>query len=92
MHDPHVLNNLAWLYATCEIQSLRNPARALNLAKLAAQIEPSSYIFDTLAESYFVNGMYSEALEAAERALKLAKTNRSYYREQIEKFKKAAAR
>ena len=92
LHDPHVLNNLAWLYATCEIQSLRNPARALNLAKLAAQIEPSSYIFDTLAESYFVNGMYPEALEAAERALKLAKTNRSYYREQLEKFKKAAAR
>ncbi|NIP32604.1 peptidase, partial [Candidatus Saccharibacteria bacterium] len=21
LHDPHVLNNLAWLYATCEIQS-----------------------------------------------------------------------
>ena len=92
LHDPHVLNNLAWLYATCEIQSLRNPARALNLAKLAAQIEPSSYIFDTLAESYFVNGMNQEALEAAERALKLAKTNRAYYREQLEKFRKAAAR
>jgi Zn-dependent protease with chaperone function len=91
MHDPHVLNNLAWLYATCEVQSLRNPVRALNLAKLAAQIEPSSYIFDTLAESYFVNGMYSEAVEAAEQALKLAKTNRSYYREQLEKFRKAAA-
>jgi Zn-dependent protease with chaperone function len=92
LHDPHVLNNLAWLYATCEIQSLRNPARALNLAKLAAKMEPSSYIFDTLAESYFVNGMNQEALEAAERALKLAKTNRSYYRQQLEKFRKAAAR
>jgi Zn-dependent protease with chaperone function len=90
LHDPHVLNNLAWLYATCEIQSLRNPARALNLAKLAVQIEPSSYIFDTLAESYFVNGMNHEAFEAAEQALKLAKTNRSYYKEQLEKFRKAA--
>jgi Zn-dependent protease with chaperone function len=90
LNDPHVLNNLAWLYATCEIQSLRNPARALNLAKLAAQIEPSSYIFDTLAESYFVNGMYQEAIEAAERALKLAKDNRSYYRGQLQKFRKSA--
>jgi Zn-dependent protease with chaperone function len=92
LHDPHVLNNLAWLYATCEIQSLRNPARALNLAKLAVQIEPSSYIFDTLAESYFVNEMYPEAIEASQRALKLAKENRTYYRGQLEKFRKAAAR
>jgi Zn-dependent protease with chaperone function len=89
-NDPHVLNNLAWLYATCEIESLRNPARALNLAKLAAQIEPSSYVFDTLAESYFVNGMYPEAIEAGERALKLAKDNRSYYKKQLEKFRMAA--
>jgi Zn-dependent protease with chaperone function len=90
LNDPHVLNNLAWLYATCEIESLRNPARALNLAKLAAQIEPSSYVFDTLAESYFVNGMYPEAIEAGERALKLAKDNRSYYKKQLEKFRMAA--
>jgi hypothetical protein len=62
------------------------------LAKLAAQIEPSSYIFDTLAESYFVNGMNQEALETAERALKLAKTNRSYYRQQLERFRKAVAK
>ena len=89
LQDPHVLNNLAWLYATCEIQSLRDPARALNLAKLAAQIEPSSYIFDTLAESYFVNAMYPEAIEASQRALKLAKENRTYYRGQLEKFRKA---
>jgi tetratricopeptide (TPR) repeat protein len=90
LNDPHVLNNLAWLYATCEIESLRNPARALNLAKLAAQIEPSSYVYDTLAESYFVNGMYPQAIEAGERALKLAKDNRSYYKKQLEKFRKAA--
>jgi Zn-dependent protease with chaperone function len=89
LNDPHVLNNLAWLYATCEIESLRNPERALNLAKLAAKIEPSSYVFDTLAESYFVNGMYPEAIEAAGRALKLAKSNHAYYRGQLEKFRSA---
>lgn len=88
LHDPHVLNNLAWFYATCEIESLRNPKRSLSLAKLAVEIEPSSHIFDTLAESYFVNGMNQEAIEAAERALKLAKENRAYYKEQLEKFRK----
>jgi len=90
LHDPHVLNNLAWFYATCEVESLRNPERSLSLAKLAVEIEPSAHIFDTLAESYLVNGMNQEAIEAAERALKLAKDNRSYYKEQLEKFRKAA--
>jgi Zn-dependent protease with chaperone function len=90
LHDPHVLNNLSWFYATCEIESMRNPERSLTLAKLAVKIEPSSQIFDTLAESYFVNGAYQEAIETAERALKLAKNNRLYYKDQLEKFRKAA--
>jgi Zn-dependent protease with chaperone function len=92
LHDPHVLNNLAWFYATCEIESLRNPERSLSLAKLAVEIEPSSHIFDTLAESYFANGMNQEAIEAGEQALKLAKGNRAYFKEQLEKFRKAAKR
>jgi Zn-dependent protease with chaperone function len=92
LDDPHVLNNLAWLYATCEDQSLRNPEKSLKLARLAAQLEQSSYIFDTLAESYFVNGMDQEAVAAAQRALALAKSNKAYYRAQLEKFRKAAQR
>ena len=90
LNDPHVLNNLAWFYATCEVESLRNPERALMLAKLAVKLDQSSHVFDTLAESHFVNGMNREAIEAGERALKLAKGNRSYYKEQLEKFRKAA--
>ncbi len=88
--DSTVLNNLAWLYATCEVEPLRNPERSLKLARLAVELEQSSYILDTLAESYFVNGMNREAIEAGERALKLAKENRSYYKEQLEKFRKAS--
>ena len=91
LDDPHVLNNLAWLYATCEDQSLRNPERSLKLARLAAKLEQSSYIFDTLAESYFVNGMDQEAVAAARRALAMAKSNKAYYKAQLEKFRKAAA-
>ena len=91
LNDAHVLNNLAWFYATCEDESLRRPERSLSLAKLAAELETSSQVYDTLAESYFVNGMYAEAIEVGERALKLAKDNRSYYKGQLEKFRKAAA-
>ncbi|MGD2187270.1 MAG: M48 family metalloprotease [Desulfobacterales bacterium] len=88
--DPHVLNNLAWLYATCEIESLRDPERALQLARMAVNLEQSSHIYDTLAESYFVNGLIQEAIEAGQRALKLSKDNRSYYKRQLQKFEKAA--
>ena len=88
--NAQVLNNLAWLYATCEDHSYRDPERALKLIKQAAELERSPHILDTLAESYYVNGMYAEAIHAGEQALKLAKKNRSYYLDQLEKFKKAA--
>ena len=90
LDDSHVLNNLAWFYATCEIASLRNPERALQLSRLAVNLEQSSHIYDTLAESYFVNGRNEEAIAAGERALELAKDNRSYYKEQIKKFRREA--
>ena len=86
----HGLNNLAWLYATCEDENVRDPARALELAKRAAAIEASPHILDTLAESYYVNGRYEDAIEAAKRALSLAKKDRSIYKKQLKKFKQAA--
>ena len=89
LHDYTILNNLAWLYTGSEDPSLSNPHRALLLARMAAELNHSAYIFDTLAESYFVNGMIPEAIESGEQALKLAKDNRSYYKKQIEKFRKA---
>ena len=90
--SPQVLNNLAWLYATCEDPSLRNPKRALELAESAAAMAEEPHILDTLAESYFVNGMYAEAVESAQRALRLARDNRSYYEEQLSKFRQAQER
>ena len=90
--NPHVLNNLAWLYATSETESLRNPERALMLAKYAAMLQEEVHILDTLAEAYYVNGMYGEAVETGTRALQLARTNRAYYQEQLGKFKAALNR
>ena len=88
--NPHVLNNLAWLYATAEDPRFRNPARALDLAKAAADLLEEPHILDTLAECYYANGQYAKALETARRALRLARENRTYYQEQVEKFRKAA--
>jgi Zn-dependent protease with chaperone function len=87
--QPQVLNNLAWLLATCADERLRDPPRALALARQAAALEESAYIFDTLAESYFVNGMAAEAMAAGERALTLAKGDRSHYEAQLRRFKRA---
>ncbi|MGA9536976.1 MAG: M48 family metalloprotease [Desulfobacterales bacterium] len=88
--NPHVLNNLAWLYATAEDPRFRNPARALDLAKAAADLLEEPHILDTLAVCYYANGQYAKALETARRALRLARENRTYYQEQVEKFRKAA--
>jgi hypothetical protein len=60
------------------------------MATLAARLENLPHIWDTLAESYYVNKMYNEAIEAGRKSLELARENRSYYEDQLEKFKKAA--
>ena len=83
------LNNLAWLYATCEDPALRQPQQALLLAQRAVTIDRQAHILDTLAESYFVNGDVHSALTTAKEALALAKTDRSYYHEQIMRFEQA---
>jgi Zn-dependent protease with chaperone function len=85
--NPQVLNNLAWLYATSEDERFRDHERALILAQKAASLEKTSYILDTLAESYYVNGMLDEAIASAKEALELANKNHSYFKEQLEKFK-----
>ncbi|MGD9732481.1 MAG: M48 family metalloprotease [Desulfamplus sp.] len=49
-----------------------------------------SYLLDTYAEACFVNGLYPEALEAAQQALKNATEKINYYEQQVVKFKKSA--
>jgi len=89
-HNAEVLNNLAWHYATCEDEKFRDPVRALALAELAIRLEKMPHVWDTLAESYYVNGMYREAVEAGEQALALAGKKRAYYQDQLKKFNHAA--
>jgi superkiller protein 3 len=75
--DPrHVtaLNNLAWIWATCPDNSLRNGPKALAEAEQAVQLSGgnSPEILDTLAAAYAVAGRYPEAVATARRALSLA--------------------
>ena len=90
LHDnpenPHALNNLAWLYATCEDPSHRNPREALVLAQKALALDQGAHVLDTVAEALFVNGRYEEALAVSREALKSARDRKDYYREQVARF------
>jgi Zn-dependent protease with chaperone function len=89
LYNTHALNNLAWLYATCDVESFRNAKKALELAKRAAQLEESPHILDTLAESYYVNGLFEQAINVELRALELTTKDQVYYKKQLLKFKLA---
>ncbi len=85
--NAEALNNLAWLYATSKNPDWRNASKALLLARKAAELDPKPHILDTLAESYFINGDFRQALETIEEALSLQPTDRSYFEKQRSKFK-----
>jgi Zn-dependent protease with chaperone function len=87
--NPYALNNLAWLFATCEVEFYRDPEKALALAKKAAGLKNAPHILDTLAESYYVNGQFEMALLTGTRALEMTTKNRPYYQNQLKKFKAA---
>lgn len=84
--SPEALNNLAWLYATAQDPDWRRPAEALRLSRRAAELDPKPHILDTLAESYYLNGDFSAALDAINRALAKNPRDSSYYERQREKF------
>jgi tetratricopeptide (TPR) repeat protein len=86
--DPHTLNNLAWLYATAPAPYADPPA-ALELALKSVREDPEPYALDTLAEAYFVNGRYREALETIQRAIDMKPDNLKYLLDQQKKFAKA---
>ncbi|MBW1836811.1 MAG: M48 family metalloprotease [Deltaproteobacteria bacterium] len=88
--NPRVLNNLAWLYATCEKENIRNPKRAVILAQRAVNLKTAPHILDTLAESYYVNDEFEKAVAAERRALEIVKKNRVYYENQLKRFLKTA--
>ncbi len=71
-----IRQTLAWVLATSNDRSQRNPAEALRWAKeavaLAAEDDPAP--LDTLAVAHAAAGEFSQALELEERALKLARS------------------
>ena len=67
-------NNLAWVLATCPDASIRNGARAVELAEQADRLSGGSnaMFVGTLAAAYAEAGRFPEAVAASQRALQVA--------------------
>ena len=85
-------NNLAWLYATCDDPKFRNPQQALALARRAVELShwKEATFIDTLAEAFYANGKYAEAVETQTKALALDPDNQEY-RDHMAHYRKAAS-
>lgn len=84
-------NNLGWLYATAEDPQFRNPAQALEHAQQAVSLSRSRQpeYLDTLAEAWYVNQNYAEAVKVETQALALAPNN-DEYKDHMARYRKAA--
>jgi tetratricopeptide (TPR) repeat protein len=67
-------SNLAWVFATSPDDSLRDGAQAVQLAEQALRISGGRIpvIFRTLAAAYAEKGMFSQAIQTAQRGIELA--------------------
>jgi len=70
-------NNLAWLLATSSNASIRDGAKAAQLARQADRLAGGNdpIILHTLAAAYAENRQFPEAVAAAQRALEIADAN-----------------
>jgi tetratricopeptide (TPR) repeat protein len=87
-----ILNHMAWFYATTEDPALRDPAKALAYAQRAVEASngKDANFLDTLAEAYYANQEFDEAIETEERALDIT-PGVDAYQNQLEKFRDAKA-
>lgn len=94
--SPVIENNLAWVYAKAKDPEVRNPAKAIKLARDAVITVPSDYnIWSTLAEAYFADGQFDRALRSARNALELSQlagvTNDAPFRDLMDRCEAAAS-
>jgi Flp pilus assembly protein TadD len=70
-----VQNNLAWVLATCVDGSVRDGAKAVELARQANELSGGAdpFILDTLAAAFAEAGRFIEAKRTAQKAIELAR-------------------
>ena len=85
--SPVLLNNLAWLLLTSEDLQLRDPRRALILARSATLSQPQGSFLDTFATACWANGLIEEAVATEQDAVLADPAGQEYYQQQIERFR-----
>ena len=67
-------SNLAWVFATCPEDSIRDGTRAVELAEKALRISRGKIpmIYRVLAAAYGESGRFADAVETAQRGVELA--------------------
>jgi tetratricopeptide (TPR) repeat protein len=69
-----ILNNLAWLLATCPDSKIRDPKRAVELAKKAVELTPKKgNHWNTLGAAHHRAGDWKAAIAALEKSMELRK-------------------
>jgi superkiller protein 3 len=70
----HAHNHLAWLLATAPDAQVRDPARAVELAKRAVELVPKAgFIWNTLGAAHYRAGDWKAAIAALEKSMELRK-------------------
>ena len=91
-------NNLAWAYATSPDPAIRNPVAALEYARKAVNSgkdDPDPSHLDTLAEAYYANKQYEDAVKTEQQAIALASAapageeNKGAFQKSLEKYEQA---
>lgn len=71
--QPGPPNSLAWLLATCPLKEIRDPKRAVELARKSIDLAPdASHIWNTLGVALYRAGDWKAAIEALEESERLA--------------------
>lgn len=81
-----IMNSIARLLLTSEDLALRDPLKALTLARGAVAIRPKGYILDTLATAYWANDLVEEAVRLERQAAAVDAANRRFYLTQVLRF------
>lgn len=73
--DPHCRSNLAWVLATSTDPSIRDGAKAVELAQQAVSLSGSRNLlfFRTLAAAYAETGRFSDAIAIIQQAVAIAR-------------------
>ncbi len=84
--NSEIMNNYAWLLLTSKNMDLRDPPKALTLARAAVTLQPKGYVLDTLATAYWANDLVEEAVQVEEQAILADVTQKRFFQSRIAQF------